>query len=274
MTCFGVVMEGSGYIVTSTVVVRDESFLEVELYDGSRYPAKLVGYDLKTDICILKIDGSNLRTASFGSGGMKFGDGCLYIGLGQREIINISQGLLGASEGRYIMTEAGYSYMKLTATDRVASDRCYGGVIVNSLGQIVGFRCGKADDTQSMIYAYSVEDARSIIDSIIKNGYVKERYTLGLSVEPVSEIVAKSRKWPTGLMINDTDRMKGETTLEVFYGDIIMAVNGQPVVTVEEYQEKLATASETITLTVYRPTDYEYFDVEMLLLEDTGLYMH
>jgi len=274
VVCFGVVMEETGYIITSTDVIRDESILEVELYDGSFHQARVVGYDLKTDLCVLKIEGNNLRTASFGSGGMKTGDGCLYVGLGQRGIVNISQGIIGATEGRYLETEAGYSYMRLTATDRVASDRCTGGVIVNSLGQIVGFRCSKADDSQNMIYAFSVEDARSIIDSIIKNGYVNNRLTLGLAVERVSEVVSKQNRLPVGLVVLDMDAMKSALEQEIYVGDIIVAVSDEEVATVYDYQEVLSRCSESVVLKIYRPSSNVFFETELPLLEDTGLYMH
>ena len=274
VTCFGVVMEESGYIITSTVVVRDESFLEVELYDGSKHTARLIGYDLKTDLCILKIEGENLRTASFGSGGMKIGDGCLYIGLGQREIANISQGLLGNTEGRYLKTESGLAYVRLTATDRMASKNSPGGVIVNSLGQIVGFRCTRADDDQNMIYAFSVDDARSVIDSILRYGYVKDRYTLGLSVDMIGESFARAMIWPMGVMVTDKDPMKGIETQEILVGDIIVAVAGEPVETAEEYEGILSLCTETVILKVYRPSSNESFETELPLLEDTGLYVH
>ena len=274
VTCFGIMMEESGYIITSTVVVRDESILEVELYDGSRHQAKMVGYDLKTDLCILKIDGKNLRTASFGSGGMKAGDGCIYIGLGQREIVNISQGLIGETEGRYLNTEIGHSYIYLTATDRIASDICYGGVVVNYLGQIVGFRNSKADDSHNMVYAFSVEDARVIIDNIINNGYVKDRYTLGFSVDVVSDVIAMQNRFPTGLIIIDMDYDVFSGDRRVSIGDIIVSVNGEKVTTATEYEDAVTGITETVLLELYHSASNEYYEIELSMIEDTGLYLH
>jgi serine protease Do len=274
VTCFGVVMDESGYIITSVDVIRDESIIEVELYDGRKYMATVIGYDLKTDLCVLRIDGQNLRTASFGSGGMKEGDGCLYIGLGQREIPNISQGLLGASEGRYIMTEAGYSYLKLTATDRVVSDRCSGGVIVNYLGQIVGFRCAVADDSLNMLYALSVDDARGIIDDIIKHGYVNDRYTLGLFVESISEVVSRPKQWPVGLYVADLPALNRQPEESLMIGDIILSVSEESVDSVELFEQLLSQYTETVVVQIYRPIEDRYIEFELELIEDTGLYLH
>ena len=82
----GFLFSQDGYVVTNYHVVEGASAVEVAMYDGSEYPAQVVGYDATNDIAVLKIDGENLPAASIGqSGSLSIGDMVVAIGnpLGQ-----------------------------------------------------------------------------------------------------------------------------------------------------------------------------------------------
>jgi len=77
----GFIIDPSGYVVTNSHVVGDATKVEVTLQDNSKYTAKIVGRDPKTDIAVLKIDGHGLPTVNLGnSDQIGVGDYVLAIG--------------------------------------------------------------------------------------------------------------------------------------------------------------------------------------------------
>ncbi len=271
VSCFGVIMDENGYIVTSSQVGIENGIIEVVLYDGRSFRGKLLGYDLKTDISVVKIEAENLRTAQFGNSAMSEGDRVLYIGLGQRATTSISEGMIGGTAGTYIETPAGYSYLRLTSTDRTGSDNCAGGVIVNSLGQIIGFRCSYAQDSYRMVYILSTSDAKAVVDSIIKYGYVKDRMTLGFKGSTVSEVLAKAKSYPRGVVIDGIESTSGLMDADVKTGDIIIGFAGAPIGSVDELEKAiLQNINGQVTLEIYRVSDRKTFDIEVSLVPAVG----
>jgi len=272
---FGVLMEENGYVITSAAVVRSESLIEVELYGGDRFRGRLIGYDLKTDVAVIKVDGSNLRTATFGNSDMKEGESIIYVGLGQNGIISISEGTVGGTAGVYIDTPAGYAFLNLTSTDRLSSDKHAGGIVVNSAGQIVGLRCSWAHDSYHFTYALSMNELKAVIDGITEDGYVKNRYTLAFKGETVSKVLADSLGYPRGVAVERIESISDMLNRDIQEGDIITSFAGIPVNSVEELEGFLRLPQqEEVALQVFRPADKKTFETNVFLLEDTGLYIH
>src|SRR5262245_35453679 len=77
----GFIVSDDGYVVTNVHVVRGASEIVVRLADHSEHKARLVGSDPKTDIALLKIEGSGLATLPFGdSDRLQVGEPVMAIG--------------------------------------------------------------------------------------------------------------------------------------------------------------------------------------------------
>ena len=78
----GFMIDPSGYVVTNSHVVGDASKVEVTLHDDSKYPAKIIGRDPKTDIALLKIKADKpLPYVTFGdSSAAQVGDWVMAVG--------------------------------------------------------------------------------------------------------------------------------------------------------------------------------------------------
>ncbi len=77
----GVIYSEDGYIITNNHVAGEAEDILVTLYDGSEYPAELVGADENTDIAVIKIEAGNLNDASFASiDTVKVGDLAIAVG--------------------------------------------------------------------------------------------------------------------------------------------------------------------------------------------------
>jgi len=132
----GVIYTEDGYIITNNHVAGDAEKLMVTLYDGSEYPAELVGADKNTDVAVIKIEADNLKNASFTSidnakvGGIVIAVGSPY-GLQQ----TITSGVISA-KGRDISISQETLYMvNMIQTDAAINRGNSGGPLVNSAGE-------------------------------------------------------------------------------------------------------------------------------------------
>ena len=69
----GAIVSKEGHIVTNNHVIDGMEAIEVELNDGRRKPARLVGTDPDTDIAVLKIDAGEVQAIPFGDSGGRGG---------------------------------------------------------------------------------------------------------------------------------------------------------------------------------------------------------
>ena len=77
----GVIIDTEGHIVTNNHVVDGATSITVSLTDGRSFDATIVGTDPSTDLAVIKIDGDNLPTASFGNSGvLRVGEWVVAIG--------------------------------------------------------------------------------------------------------------------------------------------------------------------------------------------------
>ena len=94
----GVIVDAAGYIVTNYHVVDRAADVNVELSDGSKHRAQVVGIDPATDLAVLKIDAAKLTAAPWGkSSELEVGDPVLAIGNPFGLARTVTAGILSAT---------------------------------------------------------------------------------------------------------------------------------------------------------------------------------
>ena len=96
----GFIVLPNGYVVTNHHVVDGARSVFVRLFDGREYEAEIVGEDALTDIAVLRIDETNLPTASLGdSDQMRVGEWVLAIGnpMGSTLMFSVTAGIVSAT---------------------------------------------------------------------------------------------------------------------------------------------------------------------------------
>ncbi|MBI5967385.1 MAG: trypsin-like peptidase domain-containing protein, partial [Deltaproteobacteria bacterium] len=136
----GSIIDTHGHILTNNHVIRDAQKLEVTLFDGSKWPAKLVGTDPDNDLAAIKIDApaEKLKPLPLGdSQKLQVGQKVLAIGNPFGLGLTLTTGII-SSLGRTIRSEVGTMIEDLIQTDASINPGNSGGPLLNSEGEIIG----------------------------------------------------------------------------------------------------------------------------------------
>ena len=227
----GVVVSDKGYVLTNHHVIESVDQIEVALADARKVPARVVGTDPETDLAVLKIELQKLPSITFAKADqVRVGDVVLAIGnpfgVGQTVTFGIVSGV-------------GRSHLGITTfenfiqTDAAINPGNSGGALVDANGNLVGINTAIYSQTGGAMgigYAIPVSIARQVMEQIIQKGSVTRGW-IGVGVQDITKELAESFKLPGagGVLISQVERGGPADKAGVKLGDILLAVNGQPV---------------------------------------------
>ena len=242
----GVIISGSGYILTNQHIVKNAEEIRVKLHTGEEFEAKLNGVDKKTDLALLKIPAkAKLTPAKLGdSDTAEVGEWVLAMGSPFGLSHSASVGIISAKE-RDLRQGPYDSYIQ---TDAAINPGNSGGPLVNSRGEVIGINTviytrGLASKNQGVGFAVPINLAKPVIDDLLHKGY-PIRGRLGVSV---SEVPSKTGK-KLGL-----SRFEGARLATVIRGgpahkaglergDIVIEFDGKRVITWQTLPRVVARA--------------------------------
>ena len=244
--------------------------------DNKEYQAKVVGFDIRTDLAVVKIDVNGLSPATFGnSDQLAVGEWVLAIGTPcSLEFSNsLTRGVVSALN-RSLKSES--SSVKYIQTDAAINPGNSGGALVNMYGQVIGINTAKIRDHEGMGLSIPINTAKSVVDDIINKGYVSGRVKLGISVRPVSAYEARINDVPQGILILEINEGSNLISQGVKVGDIITKMDGVNTTNTSDLYGELNKhkAGDTVNLTLYRQSALSgqstTLDVKVTLQEDKG----
>lgn len=277
----GIIMTEDGYIITNAHVIGNSNKYNVTVViDNKEYQAKVVGFDVRTDLAVVKIDANGLSPATFGnSDQLAVGEWVLAIGNpGGLEFSNsLTRGLVSALN-RSLKSENSSvnSSSKFIQTDAAINPGNSGGALVNMYGQVIGINTAKVKDFEGMGFAIPINTAKSVVDDIINKGYVSGRVKLGISVRPISAYEAHINDVPQGILILEINEGSNLISQGVKVGDIITKMDGVNTTNTSDLYGELNKhkAGDTVNLTLYRQSALSgqstTLDVKVTLQEDKG----
>ncbi len=272
----GVVLSVDGLILTNTHVVDGCDRATVTLFDDREFDAKLVGADTVSDIAVLKIEAKGLIPAEFGeSASLRVGDPVAAIGnpLGDTFRATLTNGIISA-----ISRDISYKgrSMTLLQTNTALNEGNSGGALFNMHGQVVGITNMKMMSSYSSIegigFAIPSATVREVVDSIVRFGEVLGRPSIGITVGAIPEEAENAYELPKGLYISEVQKNSDAWAKGIRPGDILMEVNGIPVVTTAEVSDikNQFVVGDSLHFTIWRSGQILEFDV--LLMENNDLY--
>lgn len=274
------------YIITCAHVISDYGTnVRIRFDDSSDIDATIVGYDKKTDIGVLKVEKSGLDKAEFGDiKSVTVGQSIYAIGNpgGTEFFGSFTKGMISAVD-RPVDSSVGYSQPCIQHTAAINPGNS-GGALLNEYGQVVGINSSKIAETnyEGMGFAVPINTVKTVVDEIVKHGYVTNRPKLGISYSPIAQsqiysIIVQSNGLPSGsIIIREIDSESDLQNKGVQVNDLIIKANGKELTSTNTLPEMIDTmkVGDTITLTICRInsnyTINKPFDVKVKLIEDKG----
>lgn len=272
----GIVMTADGYIITNWHCVVNEKTntvyprIDVTTYDETVYEdAEVIGYDAATDLAVIKVDATNLQPATFGnSDQLKMGDRVIALGNSGGMGWSTTQGIVSGL-ARDVYEDTGYS-IKCLQIDAAINPGNSGGPLFNAAGQVIAVNSAKivASGYEGIGFSIPINEAKVIIDDLLKKGYVTGRVSLGITGQTYSDAYYK------GFLIYSIEKGSSLQNTEAQRGDLITAVNSVEIESYAELRAELAKhkPGDTVTLTLLRATGHrvEEFKVTAKLSEAKG----
>lgn len=273
----GAIISPDGYILTNDHVAGSADEITVTLSDGKHYPAKRIGTDITTDICLLKIDAKDLPYIPFGnSDDILIGEWVIALGnpFGLFEIsdkASVTVGVISATGMNLTPVDNRY-YLEMIQTDASINQGNSGGPLVNSIGQLIGmntliFTAQGSSGNVGIGFAIPVNKLQKVIKELKENGVFERNFWTGLRIHSIDEGIAKYYKLDDtkGVIITDIVKNSPASKAGLQVGDIIREVDGSKINNYETLKGVLQNykTGETITLTVLR--NNEYINIKMNL---------
>ena len=259
----GVIVSADGYILTNNHVIAGARSIIIVMHDGTEVEAELIGGDEQTDLAVLKIEKEGLTTIKYGdSDAVRVGEGVLAIGnpLGQELAGSVTFGIISATNREIMVDDYKFSLLQ---TDAAINPGNSGGALVNTRGELIGinslkstfagYNSGIPISAEGIGFAIPINTALPIMQELIATGYV-DRPVLGISGQEISARQSQYYNVPQGILVMDVTRGSSAEKVGIREQDIITAINGEPITTVQQFRAQLAelVIGDEITVTVYR----------------------
>jgi S1-C subfamily serine protease len=253
----GVIIDKDGHIVTNNHVVQGAQQLRVVLPDGRTFDGHLVGRDPRTDLAVVKIDGSNLPVAPLASEvNIAVGDWVVAIGnaLGLPGGPTVTAGVVGALD-RTIQEPNGVALQDMIQTDAAINPGNSGGPLFNLAGEVVGINTAGIEGASGLGFAISVSTVNEIVPQIISNGRVIRPF-IGVSVATVTPGLAARLELgrQDGVLVVEVVSGSPAEAAGLQAGDIIIAADGQPIKSEDDLRAFLSgkKVGDQATFTIQR----------------------
>ncbi|MGQ9607865.1 MAG: S1C family serine protease [bacterium] len=293
----GVIYDENGNIITTESVIAGSKKIEVSLYDGKTYDAKVIGTDAGSGIAVIKINAENLNVPNMGnSDKLRSGSWVITIGRSYGESSTISSGIVSGFE----IIPNRPAYYEAIRIDANINPGNSGGAVVDMDGNLIGIILATIAEPRTLdfsrtfpeiikerIYpldrldeklevtllghgkqnfAIPINYARKIADDLIRYGKI-ERGWLGIYIEPVEDgrIKKAGIESVKGIIVKQVFDNSPAEKAGIVKGDIIIKFNEQRVTSVLEFTRLIADSKpgSTITLTIIRGNKTQTINIEV-----------
>lgn len=235
----GVVFDRDGVVVTNAHVVAGADVVEVVFADGSSARAAVVARDRVVDVAVLRVDREGLPAASFADELPEVGELAVAIGnpLGFEHTVTagVVSGLHRSIPGSAGITP---SLVDLIQTDAPISPGNSGGALVNADGEVVGLNVAYIPPQARAVSIGFAVPAATVVETVgeLLDDGVAEHAWLGLIPAQVTEELAGEFGLQTedGVLVRALDPGGPAASGGLEVGDVITAIDGEDVATVED----------------------------------------
>ncbi|MCH2173135.1 trypsin-like peptidase domain-containing protein [Myxococcota bacterium] len=223
----GFVAHPDGMILTNHHVVDNAEKVSVSVPGHKKkYPARVVGGDVQTDVALLQVETDEpLEAASFGSSkGLRVGQWVLAIGNPYGLDGTVSLGIVSAKGRNLDNADLLNDFIQ---TDAMIDRGSSGGPLVDLDGKIVGIN--SRAQGRGISFTIPIETAQKVMSQIKAGGI--ERGFLGITMQPLDRNLANYFELPelTGVIINSIVENSPAQRAGLRTGDILFRFDGKRI---------------------------------------------
>jgi serine protease Do len=252
----GFIVSGDGYILTNAHVVAEADEVTVRLTDRREFPAKVIGFDPRSDVAVIKIDASDLPTVRTGDPSkVRPGEWVLAIGSPFGLDSSATAGIVSATS-RAVGGEE--NYVPFIQTDVAVNPGNSGGPLFNLRGEVIGMNSmifSRTGGYMGLSFAIPIDVANDVREQLIKTGHVV-RGRIGVAVQEVNAQLAQSfgLDRPRGALVSAVEPDSPAAKAGVKAGDVLLAVNAHEIDRVGELRTEISRTKpgSTAELRVWR----------------------
>jgi S1-C subfamily serine protease len=253
----GFIISSDGYLLTNHHVIEGAESIKVSFSDGRVVKGELRGTDPSTDIAVLKIFESGLKSLSFSDSSLLM-PGQIAIAIGNPLGLQhtVTTGVVSAL-GRTLRAGNGRLIDDVIQTDAALNPGNSGGPLVDTLGGVIGVNTAIISSGQGLCFAVSSNLAAHIAGHLIISGRVK-RAQLGIAGQMVRlsprMVAANKITNRTGVYVYDLIPDGPAHNSQLRLADIIVGLGDIPVNSVDDLHKLLDERSigKRISLMVLR----------------------
>jgi serine protease Do len=233
----GFILSEDGYILTNAHVVANTDEVIVKLITKKEYKAKVIGADLRTDIALLKIDGTGLPVVRAGDPAKtEVGEWVIAIG------------------APFGFENSVTDYVPFIQTDVAVNPGNSGGPLFNMQGEVIGINSqiySRTGGYMGLSFATPIDIAMGIVQQLRTSGKIT-RGRIGVQVQELSGDLAASfgLKDATGALVSVVEKDGPAAKAGVLPGDIIKTVDGKPIQTSSDLVRLVAASKPETAVSV------------------------
>jgi serine protease Do len=249
----GFIWAADGIIVTNAHVIEGAARINVNLYDGRKLPATVIGVDPDSDLAVLQVEGRGLPAAPIGSSSdLLIGEPVIAVGNPFGLSGTVTTGVVSAIGRSVPSRERDRTYTDFIQTDASINPGNSGGPLVNIEGRVIGINVAIHAEAQGIGFAIPVDRAAKIVEDLRRYGEVHPAW-LGIATATLTPEEARRRGFQveSGVMVSRVFEGSPAARAGLALGDVIVGVGNTPVDSREALNTILASVTPGSALTFH-----------------------
>ena len=256
----GFLITEDGYILTNHHVVSDASSVEVTLYNGESYDAKVIGSDEDYDIAVIKIDVTGATPVVLGdSSKLAIGESVAAVGNPLGELtFSMTEGIVSCVNRAINVDGTPFNMIQVDCSINPGNS---GGPLFNSYGEVIGIVSAKYSSysnttVEGIGFAIPIDDVLAMVKDIMTNGYVTNKAYIGITPQTMNAQMAQQFRYDVtqGVFVCSVEEGSAAEKAGLRMGDVITKIDDKTITSYEDLvaAKKSYSAGDTATFTIYR----------------------
>jgi serine protease Do len=245
----GVIVDSTGYILTSNHVVESATKIEVKLSNNQEFVANLVGQDKETDLALIKVESQKALPAAPMGDSDKLKPGQWVMAIGNPFVYDhtVTVGVISALNRKLGTTV----FDNFIQTDAAINFGNSGGPLLNIKGEVIGINTLISSQGTGIGFSIPINMAKDIIPQLKAKGRVSRGY-LGLVPQEITSELQKSLELSSkeGVIVSSIQKGSPAEAAGFQRYDVIQEINGKKVASEDEFRRWIAETAPGKGITV------------------------